>query len=133
MVTEVRQINFGSADLIDALVAFRESHADFLPAGRIFIRGVAKSGMLRIQVSMNYGEKAQNAIFDIGDSDVLRVVIHACEVLEIPMPRMGKKSIAGSVKGVCLTIKVDPDAMDKSHDIGLGEFSGARRLDMAQP
>ena len=131
MVTEVRKVYFGSADLIDALSAFRDAHADFLPAGRIFIRGVAKSGMLRVQVGMTYGEKTQNAIFDIGAADVLRTIIHACERLNIPLPRIGKKSIAGSVQGVCLTIKIDPDTPDKDHHVRLGDFAGAKRLDPA--
>lgn len=131
MVTEVRKVYFGATDLIDALSAFREEHSDFLPAGRIFIRGVAKSGMLRVQVGMTYGGTTQNAIFDIGEADVLRAVIHACEGLNIPLPRIGEKSISGSAKGVCLTIRIDPDTDSKNHHVRLGDFMGAKRLDTA--
>ncbi|MEM6413790.1 MAG: hypothetical protein AAF720_03955 [Pseudomonadota bacterium] len=129
MVTEVRKIHFGSDDLIEALTTFREQHIDFLPAGRIYIRGVARNGMLRVQVGMTYGARTQNAIFDISDSDVLRVVIHACENLNIPMPRIGEKTISGSEKGICLQIKIDPNASPKDHHVRLGDFLGAKRLE----
>ena len=128
MVQEVRQLTFSPAELAEALTEYRRLHQDFLPAGEIWVKGMAKDGALRVRVTMAYGGSQQSAFFDINAPDVVRALVCACQVLQIPVPQKGKKSLVGSSSGVSLKIKVEDTGRNLSNKVELNDFAGAREL-----
>ncbi|MBI1391831.1 MAG: hypothetical protein GC152_03715 [Alphaproteobacteria bacterium] len=131
MVQEVRHLFFTTKEVIDALDGFRARHKEFLPAGVIRLKGVAKDGSVRVEIDMSYGVRSQRGSFDIASNDVLRSLICACSDLGIPLPREGKKSLAGSVAGVVLKVRVDLAAFAEGNDVSLDAFEHATPLEKA--
>ena len=131
MVQEVRHLFVTGGEVVEALGGFRARHPDFLPAGNVRLRGVAKDGSVRVDVEMNYGLKAQRGSFDIASDDVLRCLICACADLCIPLPREGKKSLSGSVAGIALKVRVDLTAPPEARAVALDAFTSARRIETA--
>ena len=128
MVRELRQLTFAPSEVSDALELYRGQHPDFLPAGGINVRGVARDGALRVRVSMNYGNTRQYAVFDIAASDVVRALVCACVDMGIPIPSSGEKSLSGSTQGVRLNIRIDGAGKIKENRVALDQFSGAREI-----
>ena len=128
MVRELRQIMFAPQDVAAALRVYRDAYPDFLPAGKIRVKGISRDGAVRIEMLMSYGKTDQSALFDIPADDSLRALIAACAELGVPLPRGGRKTLSGAAKGLTLTIMLDPLAREGGTEVALEQFAQPRRL-----
>ncbi len=117
MPSEHRQIVFARNELDAAIAAYRESHDDSIPEGRITECSI--DAHTRIAVMVGFLEDGEDApkVAEISASTVAAALISYCMEKGIPIPRQSHKTVQQLGDNIALVVRVGSQAIAFSETI----------------
>ncbi|MDJ0611276.1 MAG: hypothetical protein QNJ67_20040 [Kiloniellales bacterium] len=118
MISETRQIVFSNDELIRAIKDFDRNHKNALPPGKI-VECTLKDAPLsaRLLIDTVWLDKGKSAI--LNESSLAAVLIYACAVRRIPLPRRAKKSLRAIGNDLALDLTLE--ALDEDYYVEVDE------------
>ncbi len=104
MVSEIRQIVFSNCELIRAIVEFDRAHCDQLPKHRVLECQISSEP---INVTLTFDTAwREDKFVELNETALTAVLIHACGVNGIPLPRGAIKSLQSDGDNLMLSFSV---------------------------
>lgn len=111
MPSETRTIYFDQADLQNAVAQYPERDRVAPARGRL-VEVVAEPGRIDI-VSLRYISDFGREEIYLSYAQFLGVLIHACGLLSIPLPRRGQKHILANGDSIAMVVRISEKSGDE--------------------
>ncbi len=127
MPSEHRQIVFGKSELNEAISAYRESHGDGIPDGRVTACSVDAKKRIAVMIAFLKDGEDKPTVAEISASAVAAALIAYCMGKGIPIPRQSHKSVQQLGDNIALVVRVGSQAIAFSETIEIANpFQVAR-------
>ena len=128
--SEHRQIVFGKNELSAAMAAYRQSHDDGIPEGRITACSVDAVKRIAVLLAFLKDGEDKPEIVEVSASTVAAALISHCMGKGIPIPRQSHKAVQQLGDNIALVIRVGSQAIAFSETIEIANpFQTARQAE----
>ncbi len=117
MPSEHRQIVFGKNELDAAITAYRESHGDAIPDGRVTACSVDAHKRVAVLLAFLRDGESKPEVAEIAASTVAAALISHCMEKGIPIPRQSHKTVQQFGDNIALVVRVGSQAIALSETI----------------
>ena len=129
MPSEHRQIVFSKKELNAAFAAYRESHDDGIPEGRVIACSIDAHKRVAVLIAFLGEGRKKPEVAEIPASTVAAALILHCMENGIPIPRQSHKAVQQMGDNIALVVRVGSQEIAFSETIEIANpFQMARQI-----